>query len=144
VRALVLIAAPPNSDEGSALFLGSCGELATGAEMANKVHENGWYIWSSHGVVLFHIATHPSCTVAEIADELCLTQRTIWGAIGDLRQADMLEVERRGRRHYYRVNMAASFRAPAIKRVTLGTLFGALAGHRTNGSATTANGAAKV
>jgi hypothetical protein len=56
----------------------------------------------------------------------------------------MLEVERRGRRHYYRVNMAASFRAPAIKRVTLGTLFGALAGHRTNGSATTANGAAKV
>lgn len=104
--------------------------------MANKVHENGWYIWSSHGVVLFHIALHPGCTVAEIADELCLTQRTIWGAIGDLRRADMLEVERRGRRHFYSVNMDAAFRAPAINSVTLGTLFGALEG---NGNGT--NGA---
>lgn len=102
--------------------------------MANKVHENGWYIWSSHGVVLFHIALHPGCSVAEIADDLCLTQRTIWGAIGDLRRADMLDVERRGRRHFYSVNMNAVFRAPAINSVTLGTLFGALDGLQMNGS----------
>lgn len=102
--------------------------------MINKVHENGWYIWSSHGIVLFHIAMHPGCTVVEIADELCLTQRTIWGAIGDLRRADMLDVERRGRRHFYSVNMNAVFRAPAINGVKLGTLFGALEGNGANGA----------
>ena len=102
--------------------------------MANKGHENGWYIWSSHGIVLFHIATHPGCTVVEIADELCLTQRTVWGAIGDLRRANMLEVERRGRRHFYSVNMDAAFLAPAINTVTLGTLFGTLQEHSSNGA----------
>jgi DNA-binding MarR family transcriptional regulator len=77
-------------------------------------------------MVLFHIAMNPGCTIPEIADGLCLTQRTIWGAVGDLRRAGMLEIERRGRRHYYSVNMKARFRAPTIDSVTLGTLFGGL------------------
>ena len=98
--------------------------------MANKVHENGWYIWSSHGTVLFYIAIHPGCTITQIADGLCLTQRTIWGAVGDLRRANMLTVERRGRKHHYSVNMEAPFRAPTINTITLGTLFGNLNGHR--------------
>jgi hypothetical protein len=102
--------------------------------MDSKVHANGWYIWSSHGIVLFHIAAHPGCSVAEIADDLCLTQRTVWGAIGALRRANMLDVERRGRRHFYRVNLKAPFRAPAVEGVTLGTLFGDLPQFATNGA----------
>jgi hypothetical protein len=77
---------------------------------------------------------NPGCTVAEIADDLCLTQRTVWGAIGDLRRANMLTVERRGRRHYYTVNMDAAFRAPAINSIKLSTLFGSLI-EATNGAA---------
>lgn len=103
--------------------------------MADNAESNGWYIWSSHGIILFHIVLNPGCTVPDIADSLCLTQRTVWGAIGNLRRAGMLNIERRGRRHYYTVNMDALFRAPMIKGVTLGTLFGRLQ---------EANGAAKA
>ncbi len=74
-------------------------------------------------MVLFHIAAHPGCTVEEIADDLCLTPRSVWGAIGSLRRANMLDVERRGRRHFYRVNMDADFRAPYVNGIKLGTLF---------------------
>jgi hypothetical protein len=94
--------------------------------MANKVHENGWYIWSSHGTVLFYVALHPGCTIAEIAEGLCLTQRTIWGVVGDLRRAGMLEIERRGRKHHYSVRMDATFRHPTIDAVPLRTLFSGL------------------
>ncbi|HVP04666.1 MAG TPA: winged helix-turn-helix domain-containing protein [Dehalococcoidia bacterium] len=113
--------------------------------MANKVHKNGWYLWSSHGVVLFHIAIHPGCTVAEIAEGLCLTQRTVWGAIGDLRRAEMLHVERRGRKHHYTINMDARFRAPQVGSVRLGTVFGALAEENANGATNhSANGHASA
>jgi hypothetical protein len=95
--------------------------------MANKAHTNGWYIWSSHGTVLFYIALHPDCTVPQIADDLCLTQRTIWGVIGDLRRAGMLLVNRVGRRHHYRVNMDAPFRHPTIRGIPLRTLLGEIA-----------------
>lgn len=94
--------------------------------MANKVHENGWYIWSSHGTVLFYVALKPGCTIAEIAEGLCLTQRTIWGVVGDLRRANMLEIERRGRKHHYSVRLDATFRHPTINAVPLRTLFGRL------------------
>lgn len=95
--------------------------------MANKVHENGWYIWSSHGTVLFYIAMHPDSTIAEIADGLCLTQRTIWGVVGDLRRAGMLQIRREGRRHHYSINLEATFRHPTISGVPLRMLFGAIA-----------------
>jgi biotin operon repressor len=108
--------------------------------MDAKVHDNGWYIWSSHGIVLFHIAAHPGCSVAQIADDLCLTQRTVWGAIGALRRANMLQIERRGRKHFYRVNMNAGFRAPGINGVTLGTLFGDLPKLPRNGANGTSAG----
>jgi len=88
--------------------------------------QNGWYIWSSRGIVLFHIATHPGCTVEDIAGQLCLTQRSVWGAIGSLRRANMLAIEKRGRRHFYRVNMDARFRAPSLDGVKLGTVFARL------------------
>ncbi len=94
--------------------------------MANNPHDNGWHIWSSHGTVLFHIALHPGCTIADIADALCLTQRTIWGVVGDLRRANMLDVKRDGRRHRYLVRLDADFRHPTIERVPLSTVFGRL------------------
>jgi len=95
----------------------------------NKPQENGWYIWSSHGSALFYIALHPGCKITDIADGLFLTRRTIWGVIGDLRKAGMLEVERNGRRHHYSVNMDALLRHPTIKGVSLRTLLGRLNGN---------------
>ncbi|MEX0681916.1 MAG: HTH domain-containing protein [Dehalococcoidia bacterium] len=91
-----------------------------------KEHQNGWYLWSSHGTVLFFVAVNPACTIQEIADGLSLTPRTIWGVIGDLRRAGMLEITKDGRRHRYSVNLDAPFRHPTIRDVTLRTLLAEL------------------
>jgi len=91
---------------------------------------NHWYLVSSHGAVLFYIAVHAECTIRQIADDMALTQRTVWGLIGDLRRAEMLTVRREGRRHHYTVNLEAPFRHPIIKDLTLKTVLGELV-HRT-------------
>lgn len=95
--------------------------------------ENHWYLVSSHGAVLFYIAVHPGCTIKQIAEDMSLTQRTVWGLIGDLRRAEMLDVERRGRRHHYTVNLDADFRHPIIKGFTLRTVLGEVVALHSNG-----------
>ena len=87
---------------------------------------NNWYLVSSHGAVLFYIAVHPECTIRQIADEMALTQRTVWGLIGDLRRAGMLHVRRDGRRHHYTVNLDAPFRHPILTNLTLRLVLGEL------------------
>ena len=76
--------------------------------------QNHWYLVSSHGSILFYVAVNPDCTIREIADDMSLTQRTVWGLIGDLRRAGMLHVRREGRRHHYTVNLEAQFKHPTI------------------------------
>jgi DNA-binding transcriptional ArsR family regulator len=96
--------------------------------------DNHWYLVSSHGAVLFYIAVKPGCTIRQIAEDMSLTQRTVWGLIGDLRRANMLNVERQGRRHHYTVDLEADFRHPILKGLPLRLILGELvAMHATNG-----------
>ncbi len=83
-----------------------------------------WILCSSHGTVLFHIAANPQCTIRDIADAMCLTQRRVWGVIGDLRRARMLRVRKNGRRHHYTVNLDAPFLHPTLTGYTLRPIFG--------------------
>ena len=76
--------------------------------------ENHWYIFSSHGSVLFFIAANPDCTIKEISEAMSLTRRTVWGLIGDLRRAGMLRIRREGRQHHYTVNLDAPCNHPVI------------------------------
>ena len=92
--------------------------------------ENHWYLVSSHGAVLFHIAVNPDCTIGEISESMALTRRTVWGLIGDLRRAGMLQVWRDGRHHHYRVDPDGPFLHPTIEGVKLGSVLGEM----TNGS----------
>lgn len=98
--------------------------------MVSNGHSNGvnhhWYLVSSHGSALFYIALHPGCTIREIADDLALTERTIWGLVGDLRHAGMLVVRREGHRHHYTVNLDAEFRQPTLKGLPLRVILGEL------------------
>ena len=92
---------------------------------SNGTHiQNHWYLVSSHGAVLFYIAVNPGCTIREIAEQMHLTQRTVWGLIGDLRRADMLKIDRQGRRHHYTVNLDADFRHPIINGISLRAVLG--------------------
>jgi len=86
-----------------------------------------FYLVSSHGAILFHIAVHADCTIDEIAEAMALTQRTVWGLIGDLRRAGMLHVRKQGRRHHYSVNLDAPFLHPTVNGYTLGAVIGQLA-----------------
>ena len=93
----------------------------------NGIHiDNHWYLVSSHGSVLFYIAVNPGCTIREIADDMALTQRTVWGLIGDLRRASMLQVDREGRRHHYTVNLDAPFKHPILNGISLRTVLSEL------------------
>lgn len=83
-----------------------------------------WYHVSSHGAVIYCIAAAPDCTTQEIAEVLCLTRRTVWGIIGDLRRADMLSVRKEGRIHHYTVNPNAPLRHPTLRRFTLRAILG--------------------
>ncbi len=55
---------------------------------------------------------------------MALTQRTVWGLIGDLRRAGMLHVRKEGRRHRYTVNLDAPFLHPSVNGYTLRAVLG--------------------
>ena len=90
------------------------------------VTKNDWYLVSSHGAIAFYVAAKPDCTIEDIASAMCLTRRTVWGAIGDLRRAGMLRVRKNGRRHHYSVDLDAPFAHPALDGITLRQVFGRL------------------
>ncbi len=83
-----------------------------------------WYHVSTHGAVLYCIAADPGCTVIDLANRLCLTRRTIWGNIGDLRRAGMLQIRKNGRVHHYTINPDAPLRHRFLKGHTLRDITG--------------------
>lgn len=89
--------------------------------------ENAWYLFSSHGSILFYIAAHPDTTIKDIADAMSLTRRTVWGIIGDLRRAGLLHVRKDGRRHHYTVNLEGPLKHPTLfKGQTIRAVLGGL------------------
>ena len=72
-------------------------------------------IFSARGRALVHIAAHPGCNIDSIASALCLTPRTVWSIIGELRNDGMIRITREGRNHYYRVNLDAPFHHHTVK-----------------------------
>ncbi|HEX9833960.1 MAG TPA: winged helix-turn-helix domain-containing protein [Mycobacterium sp.] len=81
--------------------------------------KKAWRLFCSHGTVLFYIAQQPDCTISEIADALTVTPRTVWGLIGDLKRAGLVDSRREGKRHYYTINGAGRFPDPLLSHLTL-------------------------
>ncbi len=73
-----------------------------------------FYLVSSHGAILFYVAANPDCTTNDIAEAMALTHHTIWGLLGDLQRAGMLDVRKDGRRHHHSVNLDAPFMHPCL------------------------------
>ncbi len=76
--------------------------------------------------MLFCIAANQDCTISDLSESLFLTRRTVWGIVGDLRRAGMLNVCKNGRRHHYSVNLDAPFRHPVLRGITLRHILGDL------------------
>jgi DNA-binding transcriptional ArsR family regulator len=90
---------------------------------------NNWYHVSSHGAVLFCIATREDCTINDLAEMMSLSRRQVRGVVGDLRRAGMVHVRKNGRRHHYSVNLGAPLRHPVLKGYTLRPVLSALIEH---------------
>ena len=81
---------------------------------------NSWTLLNSHGLVLFYVAAYPDSTMREMSGALALTERRIAEIIGDLSEAELIQVNRVGRRNSYSVNQRAAFRHPTLRHITLG------------------------
>ena len=84
-------------------------------------------IFSARGRILVHIASHPDCTIRDLADVLCLTRRSIWGAIGELRRADLVRIPGYGRTNHYRVNLDAPFQSRSVTGHTIRSVLAGIA-----------------
>ncbi len=64
-------------------------------------------LFTAKGRLLVEVLNKPGITIKELADNLFLTRRTVWGIIGDLRRLGYIVVQKKGREHRYFVSDAA-------------------------------------
>lgn len=86
----------------------------------------------SHGGALYYIASHPDCTISDLADAFFLTRRTVWSLVGELRRSGLINVRKEGRRHHYSIREDASFPDPLLSHATIGQFFQALSPRRSD------------
>lgn len=85
-----------------------------------------WSLLSPHGLVLFFVAVKPESTLREMAEQLGLTERTLYSVIKDLSGAQMVRTAKMGRRHSYTVNPEAKFLHPHFAHLRLAGFLEAL------------------
>ena len=78
-----------------------------------------WSLLSTHGSVLFYIASNPESTHREIARALNVTEKRVADVIRHLADADFVTVHRSGRRNWYTLNRDAHFRSPPLAHVSV-------------------------
>ena len=76
-----------------------------------------WTLVTSHGLVLVYVAMHPDATIREISREVGLTERRVMEILRDLRDADLITIERQGRRNAYALLPNAGFMHPRLAHV---------------------------
>jgi DNA-binding transcriptional ArsR family regulator len=72
---------------------------------------------TSHGLVLVYVAMHADATIREISREVGLTERRVMEILRDLKDADLLGIERQGRRNVYTLRPDAGFMHPHLANV---------------------------
>ena len=80
-------------------------------------------LFCSHGAALFYIALHPGCTSRDLTDAFVVTKRTIWGLIGGLKDASLINIRKKGRVNHYTIKEDAPFPDPVLSHTTLGHVF---------------------
>jgi DNA-binding transcriptional ArsR family regulator len=76
-----------------------------------------WSLVTSHGLVLVYVAMHSDATIREISREVGLTERRVMEILRDLKDADLISIERQGRRNIYELKPDAGFMHPQIAHV---------------------------
>ena len=79
-----------------------------------------WTLLSGHGHVLVEIARNPGARMRDISAVVDLTERTVQAIVADLVAAGYVSRTRTGRRNFYAVNPAASFRHQSQDGLSVG------------------------
>jgi DNA-binding transcriptional regulator GbsR (MarR family) len=98
------------------------------------VVSKNWTLMATHGMVLLHIAANPHATMREMSDCLSMTERRISQVVHDLADANIIEVQRTGRRNVYYVNCDARFKHPALAHLPISRLVNAVSETSGNGN----------
>lgn len=83
-----------------------------------------WTFLSNHGHIMVQIARNPEIRISDLARIVGVTERHASGIVNDLRDAGYLEVEKQGRRNFYRINGGHALRHDAESNQTLSDLLG--------------------
>ena len=86
------------------------------------MRSHDWTLFSTHGLVLFHIASNCDKTMREIAEDIQVTERRVAQVIHDLTAVGVISAVREGRRNRYVVNRDLDFNDPVLDGVRLGDL----------------------
>ena len=81
-----------------------------------------WSFLTNHARVLVCIAHDPGLRLREIGDVLGLTERTVFGIVTDLTEAEYVVKEKVGRRNRYRIQHHLPLRQPLGREATIGEL----------------------
>ena len=104
------------------------GGLATESVNATRGRvRSDWTILSNHGHVLVCIAGDPDSRLRDIARQVGITERAVFGIVEDLEHGGIIQRVKVGRRNRYLINVDQSLRHEMIADHTVGDLLGALA-----------------
>jgi hypothetical protein len=84
---------------------------------------------TSHGQVLFYVATHSDARIPQIASAVGVSQRRVGSILRDLCNDGMLRIIKVGRRNTYEVNPEARFRHPSMAHMRLADVLDRFAPH---------------
>lgn len=94
--------------------------------MKNKKQEfqfkHEWTFLSNHTHVLVCLYRNPSCRIRELAHLVGITERAVARILDDLESANVIVVEKEGRRNKYTINLSVPLRHQLESHKTIGEL----------------------
>jgi hypothetical protein len=102
---------------GEAVTHGRDGQIRSSDTVQSATAD--WSLLSPQGRVLFYIALCPGTTVKAMARAVGQSQRSVWSIVQRLRRGGMLRLHKKGRRHYYTIDLDAPLLHPTIQGLTI-------------------------
>ena len=87
-----------------------------------------WTFLTSHARVLLCIAHDPGARLRDIAASLGITERSAYGIVTDLAEADYVVKQKDGRRNRYQIQAHLPLPEPASQEPAIGDVLALLAG----------------
>lgn len=87
---------------------------------------SSWTFLTNHGRTMLFIARHPDARLRDIAENLGVTERTVFAVVKDLTDAGYVVKHREGRRNHYKVQQDVPLRDALSRQRTIGQLLHAL------------------